>query len=198
MYDYKRHLPHWQPDNKPVFLTWRLYGSLPRVVVSDPRQGTPGEDFVRFDHELDQASSGPTWLSDPKIARLVVEAFQYGELNLKRYVLAEFVVMPNHVHLLCWPRASLAKITQQVKGYTARQANVILGRKGRPFWQDESYDHWVRDRGEMHRIARYIVYNPVKAGLAVRPEDWAWSSAHPHTAEAGWTGWTACPTMTEK
>lgn len=176
MHDYKRHLPHWQVDNRPVFLTWRLHGSLPRAVVFKG-EGTPGEQFVRFDRELDRADCGPSWLSDPRIAQLVLEALHYGESNLKRYILADFVIMPNHVNLLLWPRVSLAKITQQIKGYTARQANVILGRKGQPFWQDESYDHWVRDQDEMFSIARYIVYNPVKAGLIQRPEDWPWSSA---------------------
>ena len=177
MYDYKRHLPHWQPDNRPVFLTWRLHGSWPRDVLSVQRDGSPGEQFVRFDRELDQAKLGPTWLTQPEIARLVIEAFQYGDVTLKRYTLAEFVIMPNDVHLLLWPQVSLAKITQQIKGYTARRANLILGRKRQPFWQDESYDHWVRDRGEMFRIARYIVHNPARAGLVKRPEDWPWSGA---------------------
>jgi len=176
MYDYKRHLPHWQSENRPVFLTWRLHGSLPRLVLSASGDGTPGERFVQFDRVLDQASQGPKWLNDPRIAQLVADSFQYGDTTL-RYVLAEFVVMPNHVHLLLWPRVSLAKITQQIKGYTSRQANLILGRKGQPFWQDESYDHWVRDQDEMFKVARYLVFNPVRAGLVKRPEDWPWSSA---------------------
>jgi hypothetical protein len=40
-----------------------------------------------------------------------------------------------------------------------------------------SYDHWVRDERELERIAAYIENNPVQAGLATRPEDYAWSSA---------------------
>jgi len=64
-----------------------------------------------------------------------------------------------------------------LKGYTARQANRMLGRTGEAFWQPESYDHWVRSEQEWGRIVRYIENNPVGAGLASRPEAYPWSSA---------------------
>lgn len=102
--------------------------------------------------------------------------------------------MPNHVHLLVTPRVSLPKLTQRLKGFTARQANRILNRTGEAFWQGESYDHWVRDREEGGRIAAYIEGNPVRAGLAARPEDYRWSSAwagqasHRHDCRCGRPG----------
>jgi putative transposase len=68
-------------------------------------------------------------------------------------------------------------VTRAVKKTSAKQANLILGRAGHPFWQDESYDHWVRDEREFDRIVGYIEWNPVRAGLVVRVEDWPWSSA---------------------
>jgi type I restriction enzyme R subunit len=46
-----------------------------------------------------------------------------------------------------------------------------------PFWQDESYDHWVRGPEELEKIVSYIEENPVAAGLVERVEDWRWSSA---------------------
>ena len=58
--------------------------------------------------------------------------------------LDDFVVMPNHVHVLLTPRVPLEKITRVLKGYSAREANRILERVGRRFWQTESYDHWIR------------------------------------------------------
>jgi len=64
-----------------------------------------------------------------------------------------------------------------LKGVTARDANSILSRKGKHFWQDESFDHWVRSPREFDRIRTYIEMNPVSAGLASCPEDWPWSSA---------------------
>ncbi len=93
-----------------------------------------------------------------------------------RFVLHAFVVMPNHVHVLLDPLASLAGITNGIKGASAREANRLLRRTGRPFWQDESFDHWVRSAAQFERVRNYIECNPVKAGLVARPEDWQWSS----------------------
>ena len=84
--------------------------------------------------------------------------------------------MPNHVHILIAPQADLSRITKTVKGYSARESNARLHRSGE-FWQQESYDHWVRDEKERNRIIRYIEENPVAAGLSARLEDWQWSSA---------------------
>ena len=77
--------------------------------------------------------------------------------------------MPNHVHLLILPRITVAKIMRWRKGSTARRANQLLERTGLPFWQDESYDHWVRSRQEFSRIIAYIEENPVSAGLVNWP-----------------------------
>ncbi|MBI4480901.1 MAG: transposase [Acidobacteria bacterium] len=85
--------------------------------------------------------------------------------------------MPNHVHVLLMAGGSLERITKTLKGYTARQANKILGRTGHRFWHAESYDHWVRNEEEFSRIVTYIEQNPVSAGLVRHPEDWPWSSA---------------------
>jgi putative transposase len=63
---------------------------------------------------------------------------------------------------------------QSLKRHTARQANLALGRQG-AFWQDESYDHVVRNAGEFERIVSYILENPVKAGLVSDWQAWPWS-----------------------
>jgi type I restriction enzyme R subunit/putative DNA methylase len=86
--------------------------------------------------------------------------------------------MPNHVHVLLTPFITASKLLQSVKGFSAREANKILGRTGEPFWQAESYDHWIRDDREFERICRYIEDNPVRAGLVAMPEAYRWSSAH--------------------
>jgi|ERR1041385_8412170 G:T/U-mismatch repair DNA glycosylase len=84
------------------------------------------------------------------------------------------------------PTADLSNFTQSIKGFTARQANLILNRTGTPCWQQESYDRRVRDRAGREKIVRYIEKNPVAAGLAQSPDTWRWSS--------GWTGHEAYPT----
>ena len=53
---------------------------------------------------------------------------------------------------------------KSIKGYTAREANMLLGRKG-PFGEPESYDREVRDSGEFWRTVKYILNNPVKAKI---------------------------------
>ncbi len=94
-----------------------------------------------------------------------------------------FVVMSNHVHLLIETVKPLEKITRLLKGYTARRTNQYLARTGQAFWQDESFDHWVRNSAELERIIHYIENNPVTAGLVNHAEDWAWSSAAKSKAE---------------
>jgi REP element-mobilizing transposase RayT len=177
---YRRHLPHWQKPEAALFLTWRLYGSLPRHKVEALQASQSidaGRAFLLFDEQLDQAAYGPTYLRDPVLAELVVNAVWYGDEKLALYRLSRYVVMANHVHVLFWPQVRLSKITKAIKGFTAREANRLLGRTGEPFWQEESFDHWVRGDEEFNRIAHYIEQNPVKAGLVKRSEDWPWSSA---------------------
>jgi REP element-mobilizing transposase RayT len=85
--------------------------------------------------------------------------------------------MPDHAHLLLQPLAewNLAKFFQGMKGFTARQINTWSERKG-TFWQDESFDHLVRNERDWLDKFTYIHDNPVKAGLVSRPQDYPFSS----------------------
>ena len=69
---------------------------------------------------------------------------------------------------------TLAVIMKSLKGYTAHEANRILNRRG-TFWEAESYDHFVRNDAEYDRIVRYVLNNPVKAGLVKNWRDWKWN-----------------------
>ena len=169
---YERRLPHWDVVGAPLFVTFRLHDSLPPGRIFPPASLTSGKAFVEMDRLLDAACSGPKYLAVPEIANLVVGAIQGNE----RYRLHSFVVMPNHVHMLVTPLVPSAEWLRHLKGSTAREANLILGRRG-PFWQGESYDHLVRSDEEFGRIRMYIENNPVKAGLVKAPEDFEWSSA---------------------
>jgi type I restriction enzyme R subunit/putative DNA methylase len=93
------------------------------------------------------------------------------------YDLRAFVVMSNHVHVLLRPLQATARLLQWLKRSTAREANQVLGRTGQPFWQRESYDHWVREERQLERIVVHIENNPVQAGLARVPSQYRWSSA---------------------
>lgn len=165
MIDSRRRLPHWVPDSVPVFVTWRLAGTLPRSIAVQNQQITAGARFAEADSALDRSVSGPVWLKDPRVAQMVVEALHYGASTKGFYDLHAYVVMPNHVHVVWLPKAEMPLIMQWLKGVTARRAQRLLGLTGKPFWQAESYDHWVRSDAELQKIICYVERNPVKAGL---------------------------------
>jgi putative transposase len=169
--EYRRNLPHFQPDSAELFITFRLHGTLPLA------SGRDGRTFAAADRELERTPFGPSWLRQPRVAECVTQTIQDGERVRALYGLVAFVVMPNHVHLLIEPRAPAPKITQFVKGVSAKRANGLLNRTGRPFWQDESFDRWVRSSDERNNIIRYIEFNPVRANLAPEPQLFRFSSA---------------------
>ncbi len=72
----------------------------------------------------------------------------------------------------------VTKILQDLKKYTARECNKLLGRAG-AFWQHESYDHVVRNEDELQRIVEYVLNNPAKAGLCDANENWKWNYFNP-------------------
>ncbi len=141
--------------------------------------------FGRFEGLLDKSSTGPMWLGDPRIARLVADAIH--RRDGKHYDLLAYSIMPNHVHLV-FDLASLGRrvsspyivtnILSSLKWYTARESNKILGRHG-AFWQHESYDHVVRSGNAMTRIVQYVLDNPVKAGLVDSWNQWPWTYCKP-------------------
>jgi putative transposase len=176
---YRRNLPHWHPPGQDIFITWRLKGSLPAHLREIAAKDLPGKRFLDLDRALDRADAGPLWLRQPRVAECVIATLRaLRDKQLAR--VHAFAVMANHVHVLMTPVSSLAEITRRLKGATSREANSLLGFTGSTFWQDESFDHWIRNPGEWQKIHSYIERNPVAAGLVARPEDWPWSSAsHP-------------------
>jgi putative transposase len=173
---YERNLPHWHPEGASIFLTWPLHGSFDKFRRHRTSQD-PGEEFAEMDRALDAAKFGPTWLKIPEVANSVEDAFYFGASQLKLYSLIAYCVMPNHVHVVVFPKVDLRRITKSLKGFTARKANELLSRTGERFWQDESYDHWARSDKELQKIIAYVERSPVRAGLSPSIEDWAWSSA---------------------
>ena len=177
-----------------VFVTWRLAGSIPpgvaraTSVASVAKVGQtiavrglptppPLTSFLQHDEQLERSQFGPVWLRDPRVADMLMNALQYGEAARQFYHLYAWVIMPNHVHVVLKPRVRMPGIMRWLKGRTGRMANRILGRIGMPFWQDESFDHWVRSAQELQEVIEYVERNPVKAGLVEGKEQWAWSSA---------------------
>jgi putative transposase len=84
--------------------------------------------------------------------------------------------MHDHVHVIMQPHVSFAGIMQWLKSRTARQANRILDRANQPFWQVESFDHWIRTQEELWDLLTYVSTNPVRRGLVDSPQNWRWAS----------------------
>lgn len=87
------------------------------------------------------------------------------------YHLGDFVIMPNHVHVLLVPSPGheLEIIMKSIKGGSARSCNQALEREG-TFWQPDSYDHIVRDLDQVVLFRQYIADNPKKAGIKLSAE----------------------------
>jgi REP element-mobilizing transposase RayT len=197
---YRRNLPHYHLEGFPLFITFRLAGSLPVDVLAelktqreaelrnlknnalDERHRIEKKHFSYYDDWLDQCKFGPQWLHVDSVAQII--AGEIGNLGGNRYHLMAYCIMPNHVHLLIEPllreqsnhqgrtaKYPVADTLRLLKGRTARRCNLELRRNG-SFWQHESYDHVVRDRQELEQIILYILNNPVKAGLVKEWKAW--------------------------
>jgi putative transposase len=109
------------------------------------------------------------------MSRLLLEVLlNYREK--KEYLLHEFVIMPNHFHLLLTPMRTLERAMQCIKGGFSYRAKREMGISYQ-FWQTSFYDRRVRSAEEYRNFRRYIHLNPVKKHLCVKPEEWQWSSA---------------------
>jgi REP element-mobilizing transposase RayT len=88
--------------------------------------------------------------------------------------------MPNHVHVLMTPLEgfSVGKVMGPLKGFCAHEIHETLNEGSGRLWQPESYERLIRDLQHFERVARYIEWNPVKAKLCGRPEDWPYSTAN--------------------
>ncbi len=159
----------------------RLAGSLPQTVLEDVRTSAADlpsqcQRFASYEQQLETGSYGPTWLRQPVVAALVLAGLRQQAAN-GHYELTAACAMPNHLHVvLRLPLASpeaFYRVLQRFKSTTAVLANRALGRNGR-FWQDESYDHVVREGQPeaLARAVRYTVHNPVKAGLCSQWQAW--------------------------
>ena len=135
------------------------------------------EDKLRYRIEayLDRGI-GACYLADKRIASLV--QFALTHFDSQRYRLAAWVVMPNHVHLLAAPCVgySLSNIMHSLKSYTAQEANRILNRRGK-LWFEDYFDRYIRNAKHFENAINYIESNPVRAGLCKSARDWPFGSA---------------------
>lgn len=117
----------------------------------------------KFDTHLD-VCHGACLLRVREAAEIVAESL--SKFDGEHYELADFVIMPNHVHLLAAFADEKSMLTQCAnwKRYTARKINATVARSG-PLWQEDAFDHLVRDTGQFEHFRRYIAENGSRAKL---------------------------------
>lgn len=183
---HRRNLPHGEQSGRTYFVTFRLADSLPRERLEQwqcqrdrwLRQNPPPhteaqrrefhEKFpARFEQWLD-AGHGACWLRRPEMAALVEQALRH--FHGQRYALGDFVIMPNHVHVLVTPLGdwTLEKILHSWKSFTAHEMNKLLKRDGQ-VWQEEYFDCLIRNEHKLEDYAAYIHQNQLAVERASRP-----------------------------
>jgi len=105
------------------------------------------------------------WFRQHDLARQVARCLGNDPALYDARVLC-WVVMPDHVHVLLeLGQTPLQKVINQWKSRTGRLLNTQIGRKGR-FWQKGYHDHALRREEDLKDVARYIIGNPLRAGLS--------------------------------
>ena len=186
--------PHLEQAGAATFVTWCLRDAVPRdffrtlyrkriawlnrpgVPVTDkPRDGLLNalpwqlrQEYYRLFVQPVQVAldecHGSCILRDPTLRAVVDGTILY--YDDQRYTVYDYVVMPNHVHVLMATRGEgLLDHVRRWKRYTARSINKLLGRQGR-LWHRDCFDHIVRSAGYFLKYRRYIADNPRRAGLA--------------------------------
>ena len=101
-------------------------------------------------------------------ARAVIRSLNAPQL-LRETALIAWVLMPDHLHILLQlgERDVLSAYVDRFKSASARSANRCIGRSG-PIWQRAFHDHQLRNDEDVRVVARYVVMNPLRAGLVKR------------------------------
>ena len=175
-------VPHCEGGGRPQMITTRLDDSIPREVYDRLIEEADDEIERRAlaQRYLDRGR-GECVLRLPEVAQVVREALHF--YDDKRYSLIDWVVMPNHIHLVYEkPKMPVGKISGDFKSYTATMINRRLGRSG-ALWQRDFFDRYARDAGHLSNMSFYVLLNPVKAGLVDDPFDWPYSSIHEYREE---------------
>jgi REP element-mobilizing transposase RayT len=111
--------------------------------------------------------------ADLEMGRVLVGALHHQQQRGSVDSLA-YVIMPDHLHWLFTLGAghSLSQVIGQTKRYSAQRINDMRGTNGRAVWQDGFHDHAIRREEDLRGVARYIIANPVRAGLVARVGDY--------------------------
>lgn len=179
---HRRNLPHLYYNEGIYFVTFRLYDSIHpaeleklQTILNSKTDEGKKKFFKKYDALLDKPFNNVKHLQKTEIAKICTNSILH--FDGKDILVICFVIMPNHIHLvfeLVNKTRSVGHILGSIKKYSAREANKYLNKEGK-FWQAESFDRLVRDEKELFNIIKYVLLNPVNAGLVEDYKDW------PHT-----------------
>ena len=116
------------------------------------------------------------WFVRSEVVALVLDQILNTAQRSDVAVIA-YCFMPDHAHLLiegCTDTADAAAFVHQAK---QRTGYACVRKWGGQLWQPSYYDHVLRDEDATLAVARYIVDNPVRAGLVKSPRDYAFSGS---------------------
>jgi putative transposase len=114
-------------------------------------------------------------LQSDRMANLLLDVL-FSYRSQQKYRLHEFVIMPDHFHLLITPTLTLERALQLIKGGFSFRAKRELDFGGE-IWEKSYHDRRVRDWGEYCALRQYIHLNPVKRELSTDAESYPFSSA---------------------
>ncbi|MGH9546702.1 MAG: REP-associated tyrosine transposase [Terriglobales bacterium] len=144
VYEYRRHLPHYQGDNKAIFLTFSTHHRW--ILPPDARS---------------LVLECCTWGNGTRLNL-------HGAVVMPDHVHLIFTPLYDGDSL-----HSVAGIMQAIKGTSAHRINRLLNRSGQ-VWQRESFDRALRHEESIHAKVEYLVQNPVRAGLVRTAEEYRW------------------------
>ena len=183
---HKRNLPHLYYNEGLYFVTYRLYGSIHLDELAQLKQSGLNKNsewqkelFEKYDSLLDNSANGNEVLLQPEILEICKSSLQF--YDAKEYRLICYCIMPNHIHLvfdLLSMERIVGDIMKSIKQFSARRINKILKQEG-AFWQAESYDRLIRDEVELYFIIKYVLMNPVNAGLTDSWRKWKGTYCNP-------------------
>lgn len=133
-------------------------------------------------------SRAKTWLSEREF-ECFAEVFADRRKELGFHLTA-WVFLPNHWHAILYPAhpLTISRVVESIKVGSTLRINRMRSERG-PLWQGRYFDRVMRTVKEYRETVEYIHWNPVKAGLVSRAEDWEWSSARdyrePRTGASG-------------
>jgi REP element-mobilizing transposase RayT len=188
----RRILPHWSQDGCTYFVTFRLPDSVAAPIWKKwkeqravwtamhpkPWDSETQKDYnAKFPAQMElwlDAGYGSCALQDSALRELVAKAIHH--FDGQYFTLGDYVLMPNHVHVLVTPHEghTLAKILAGWKRVSGHAILLLTGGP-KPFWMAEDFDHVVRSEKQLLLFQNYIAENPRKAKLG----------------PGAWTHWTA-------